>query len=144
MHRQPVGMNDNFLIIVWWSSKRGLRNRNRSCEQDFSNRKIHLLCTIGFNLDLKHNILIYNFWKGDFVKYFFSTLFNTASSVASSNSTVSDAGIEPRTVATLTLAARCTNHSARLIYYIYGNIQMLKSNFFTGCRPQFLTKKFKT
>ncbi len=44
----------------------------------------------------------------------FFKVFNTALSVVPSDSTLSeDAGIEPRTVATLALTARRVNHSAR-------------------------------
>jgi hypothetical protein len=50
---------------------------------------------------------------GDFLKgIFYSTLFNTASP-ASPSSVAEDAGIESRTVATLALACRRSNHLAR-------------------------------
>ncbi len=51
--------------------------------------------------------LNYFFLKGDFCCCFFDTLFNTASSATVSE----DAGIEPRTVATTTLAVGRSNHS---------------------------------
>ncbi len=51
------------------------------------------------------------FLKGIFSFFFLCALFNTASSP---DSTVSeDAGVEPRTVATLALTARRSNHLAR-------------------------------
>jgi hypothetical protein len=54
--------------------------------------------------------------KGNVFGFLFSrsTLFNTASTAAPQGSTVSeDAGIGPRTVATLALSVRRSKHSAR-------------------------------
>ncbi len=52
--------------------------------------------------------------QGDFFAFFLCAVFNTASSVAPSDSAVSEAaGIEPRTVVTSALAVRLYNHSAR-------------------------------
>jgi hypothetical protein len=54
--------------------------------------------------------LIYGIWFRNPI----CTLFNTVFICLPSDSTVSeDAGIEPRTVATLAMAVRRTNHSAR-------------------------------
>jgi hypothetical protein len=52
--------------------------------------------------------------KWDFWAYFLCTLFSTASSAAPEMCTVSeDVGIKPKTVKTLALTARRSNHSAR-------------------------------
>ncbi len=66
---------------------------------------------------LKININLVGFYKKceNSIKYLFTLyLFNTASSAAPSDYTVSgDAGIEPNTVATSALAVEHFNHSAR-------------------------------
>jgi hypothetical protein len=58
---------------------------------------------------------LYDCVQRDFFDYFLlCSVFNTASSAAPSDSTVSEgAGIDPRTVATSTLVVIRSNHSAR-------------------------------
>ncbi len=72
------------------------------------------------------------------IEWLIGKLFNTASSAAPSDSTVSEeARMEPRTVATLTLAVRRFNHYARshpdwpLLFHVQANQQtFVLSDFF--------------